>query len=517
MILGEIQIEKFLQKTRGRVRGKLATDAKDRFYAAEYQWKRDPDSPEHLLISRSDGTGDEVQVRANIELDESLVSFFGLYSGDGAKGSEDPAHPGKVKPHISFSQREPNLVNFAVAQFRRFFPGSVRFVFSLGEDSAFFMAGKGYELLRKHYVGRIPAASRLFEVRPNLSQADEAYLGERRPNQESPEEDLAFYYFHKPAMQEILEAIKKKELKQAGTSINTEDRITASLRRPFKKGARERGGSSRSDETHVGGVTGFGELFLKMLCELEDSILNDTQISPQGLIRWNDVPSHVGQVIDLKNFFESNSYGQIGGERPTVAPRNSTTLTGRWRRSSEMELRSTLRIDPLWCYTSGLYLAEGSTSKATFFSMFREKPRGLALSFTSSENTSLELILRALQRLFRPQDCLTAWKVKVGSQYFPELVVIGLKNAVPMLRGGKSGDGKLRTMEISLAVKDWGLGVAPALASFASKYSHVEPTGAGVPRVDFWASSTLCRWYFPLIMYATFGGIIANPARGFIV
>ena len=517
MILGEIQVEKFLQKTQGRVCGEITTDAKNRYYAADYQWKKDPNSAEHLLISRSDGTGSEVRVGTSIELDESLVSLFGLYSGDGAKGSEDPIHPGKVKTSISFSQREPNLVNFAVAQFRCIFSGAINFVFSIGEDSAFFMEGKGYELLREYYGGEIPDTPSLSEARSDLNENDRTYLKERRPNQESPENDLAFYYFHKTAMEKILEVVKEKELEQAGTNLSSEDRVAASLRRPFKKGAREKGGSSRSDETHVGGVTGFGELFLKMLHELENSILNDMQISHQGLIRWNDIPSNVGQVINIKEFFESNSYGQIGGERPKVEPQSSTTIIGRWRRNDSTILRSTIRIDPLWCYTSGLYLAEGSTSKSIFFSMFQKKPRGFALGFTSSENTSLELILRALQKLFRPQDCLTAWKIKVGSQYFPELVVVGLKNAVPMIRGGESGDGKLRTIEISLAIKDWGLGVAPALVPFSDKYSHVEPTGAGVPRVDFWASATLCRWYFPLVMYATFGGIINDPVHEFIL
>jgi hypothetical protein len=102
--------------------------------------------------------------------------------------------------------------------------------------------------------------------------------------------------------------------------------------------------------------------------------------------------------------------------------------------------------------------------------------------------------------------------VKVGSQYFPELVVIGLKNAVPMLRGGVSGDGKLRTVEISVAIKDWALGVAPSMLPYADKYSHVEPTGAGVARIDMWASPTLCRWFFPLLLYATFGATVTDPA-----
>jgi hypothetical protein len=85
-----------------------------------------------------------------------------------------------------------------------------------------------------------------------------------------------------------------------------------------------------------------------------------------------------------------------------------------------------------------------------------------------------------------------------------------------MLRGGNSGDGKMRTMEISLAIKNWALGVITCMKEYEDKYSHVEPTGAGVPRIDFSASSSLCKWYFPLIMYTVFGKIIKNPATDFV-
>ena len=515
MVLGYIKIKEFLEKTKGEVRGSLASDGKHRYYAADYQWKEDRHFPESILVSRANGTGEEVRLKNEIVLDEPLVSFFGLYSGDGAKGSEDPTNIGQVRVSLSFSQRESNLVNFAVAQFRRLFSDSVRFVFSLGEDSAYFMAGEGYNLLREYYKGILPDMPPLAGIRPRLNKADERYLGELRYNQGSPEEDLAFYYFHKPAMEHILTEAKNVELQRVNTPLKSEDRVTASLRRPFKKGARQRGGSSRSDETHVGGVNGMGELFLKILHEIEESILNDTSTSPQGLIQWNDSPSQVGEMILLSNFFQSSPYGQIGGERPDIKSHEPGMIHGQWRRSMKITLHAKLRIDPLWCYTSGLYLAEGTSKKPALFAMFRERPSGFSLGFTSSENTSLELIFRALQRLFLKEDCVTAWKVKVGSQYFPELVVIGLKNAVPMLRGGASGDGKMRTMELSLAVKEWGLGVAPALRSYEGKYSHVEPTGAGVPRIDFWASSALCKWYFPLIMYATFGEIVTNPAEEF--
>jgi hypothetical protein len=261
-----------------------------------------------------------------------------------------------------------------------------------------------------------------------------------------------------------------------------------------------------------------------MLHEIEDAILRDAVQSASGLVEWTGVPSGIGQAIDVRQFFEVHNYGHIANRRPIrLDDRGDGTVLGQWARSNETILYRELRIDPLWCYTSGLYLAEGTTDKAKLFRMFVDSPSGLGLGFTSSEGASLELMLRTLHKLFPGFDCLDAWKVKVGSQYFPELVVTGVKNGVSMLRGGASGDGKLRTMEISLSIKEWALAVADDPLTddsllrrhYANKYSHVEPTGAGVARIDFWCSSSRCRWYFPLIMYTVFGEIVADPAAGF--
>ncbi len=512
MKLGQINIRDFLTKTGGDVRGSLVSDAKDRYYAADYDWSQDPQSSDHIFVwRRGNHNVNKVRFKNPIDLDEALVSFFGLYSGDGAKGGEDLKNLGKIKPPISFSQKEPNLIAFAVEQFRKIFSGSIHFVFFLGEDSAFFMAGEGAELLKVYYKGNVPAVPPLSEIRTTLDVADKRYLMEKRPSQSSPESDLAFYYLHKEAMQEILKEKKAEQLLKAGIKPQGLDRVEASLRRPFKKGARLPGGSSRSDETNVGSISGFGELFLKMMHEIESSIYENTQVSSQGLIQWVGKPSEIGAVIDIKNFFETSPYGRIANERPNIRDHGPESLMGQWKRSNEIILKPKVRMTPLWCYTAGLYLAEGGTDKAELFSMYKKRPKGFALNFTSSENMSLELLLRALTSIFREEDCLHSWKIKVGSQYFPELTVIGLKNAVPMLRGGASGDGKLRTMEISLAVKDWALQVAPVLEQYKQKYTHVEPTGAGVPRIDFSASSTLCRWYFPLVVYATFGQIFSDP------
>lgn len=526
MILGHLKVEDYLRRTNGLVTGCIITDAKDRQYRQTYSVTDEGDA---LIVRRADGNGDAVTIPKIIDLDESLVAFFGLYSGDGAKGSEDRHESGRIIPTISFSQKEKHLVRFASDQFRGLFPGNIRFTFSLGEDSAYFMAGPGKNKLETHYTMTTGAGTGatlpLATIRPNLNNKDEQYLGEIRYDvQGSNDEHLAFYYQHKTAMEVILTAEKKSELASVGISAAPNITVTASLRRPFKKGAREPGGSSRSDEIHLGGLNGVGELFLKMMQEIEDSILQDSKVSSSGLVEWIDQPSNVGHPIDLFVFFKSNPYGKINNAHPVELVATDDQIVGKWRQSSEMTLKRNLTIDPLWCYIAGLYLAEGSTPKEALFRMFSNRPGSLSMGFTSSEGTSIELMLRTLRKLFQKDDCLDAWKVKVGSQYFPELVMTGLKHGMPMLRGGNSGDGKLRTMEISLSIKEWALDIADAPLNgktsilrqdYADRYSHVEPTGSGVARIDFWASSTLCRWYFPLLMYTVFNGIVADPTQAF--
>jgi len=527
MLLGSLNIELYLQKVKGLVTGNVITDAKDRQYHQLYKYADNNDGT--LTVKRVDGNGDDVIIPKIIKLDESLIAFFGLYSGDGAKGSEDASEPGRIVPTISFSQKEKNLVRFAVDQFRKLFPGNIRFTFSLGEDSAFFMEGDGKARLEAYYKSTTSKGTlktpKLAAVRPSLNSKDTQYLGEHRPDVPGTNEDyLAFYYFHKSAMEAILTAEKKNDLASVGISAAPDITVTSSIRRPFKKGARLPGGSSRSDEIHLGGLNGIGEFFLKMMHEIEDTVLQDVKVSSSGLVQWVKKPSEIGQMLDLYEFFKVNPYGQINGSHPIELAIDKDEIVGKWKQSSETRLKRVLRVDPLWCYIAGLYLAEGSTSKEVLFRMFADRPGPMALGFTSSEGASLELMLRTLLRLFPLDACLDAWKVKVGSQYFPELVVTGLKHGMPMLRGGNSGDGKLRTMEISLSVRDWALAVADAPLHggvsllrqyYADRYSHVEPTGAGVARIDFWASSTLCRWYFPLLMYTVFSEIVTDPTKAF--
>lgn len=513
-VLGWICVKDYLIKTGGKVIGQVTGDGRTRAFSSEYVVRMLEN--DKIEIKRANNTGDSIILEFNIPVNRELIAFFGLYAGDGAKGSEDPAKLGRVKVNISFSQREPNLVRFMVEQFREFFSNQIRITFSLGEDSAFFMAGPGLEELGNRYEGGLPSTVPLNEIRPALNSADKRYLEESRNVEGSNEEYLSFYYQHKDMMKKILIDQKTAEVKDTGIMLNTNDKITASLRRPFKKGAREPGGSSRADELHIGGLNGLGELFLKIMYEMESSIRTNSIESPQGLVKWRESPNTLGERIELIDFYTNNPYGALNDERPSLKIQG-TDLIGRWPRSIERYLKKSIVIDPLFSYASGLYLAEGATSKKKFFTMYSRPTKGFAVQFTSSEDEDIMIFLGAMSYLFLEEDIMQAWKIKVGSQYFPELVVIGLKKGVPMLRGGKSGDGKLRTMEIALAIKDWALDTFPSIRPYHDLYSHLEPTGAGIARIHIRASSSLAKWLFPVMMYTVFKNSTQDPKRGFLL
>lgn len=514
--LGYIDVKAFLERTSGEVIGQVTTDAKVREYATNYD--ATPCGDGIIEIRLRNGNGDVLRLPSQVPITREVLVLFGLYSGDGAKGSEDPKNLGRIQGSISFSQKEPNIIKFAAREFREILGEGIRFTFSIGEDTARFMAGPGLEALKQAYGGHLPSSKPLREIRPELSPKDIQYLAEKRDSSRTgweAEEALAFYYQHKEKIREILRSEKERELRDSDFSLQGSDKVDASPRRPFKKGASEAGGTSRADEMHIGGASGFLPLFLKMMHQIEQSLLADESTSSQNLIRWNAKPSTLGEEVDVRRFFEEHSCGVVANNRPSIRGPEAGWLTGCWPRSTEQRLKPKVRISPLFAYACGLYLAEGATPKKELFIMKTSGIEKPAFQFTSSENESLRVVLTALSSLFPTEDTVDSWKVKVGSSYFPELVQIGLKHGVPMLRGGLKGQGKLRTMEISLSIKSWALEVCPAMVPFGDKYSHAEPTGSGVARVHFGASPRLTRWFFPLLMHVAFcSEMVSEERRG---
>ena len=140
MRLGEIRVKAFLDHTKGEVRGRLISDAKIRAYYADYTYTEAADGSLHVTRI---GSRSGVTLPPVIELDEALVAFFGFYSGDGAKGSESSGSMGTVSPSLSVSQSEPNLICFSVEQFRKIFPGTIHFTFSLARTAPFLWPERG--------------------------------------------------------------------------------------------------------------------------------------------------------------------------------------------------------------------------------------------------------------------------------------------------------------------------------------------------------------------------------------
>lgn len=494
-----------------KISGNVISDAKIRSYSREYTIKTE-DNSEYISIRRSNNTGDTWVTPKRIPLTRELIAFFGLYSGDGSKGTEVPPGSGILKlNNVSFEQREINIIKFSMEQFRYLFGSTIGFNFSLGEDSAIFYSGDYLDLLKNYYGGSIPKTKPLPESA--LSEKDQKYLKEKRTFQtNNVEEDLSFYFTHKKAMQAILTSKKNEELASANINLSPTDKVTASLRRPFKKGSRNYGKGSRSDSMRINGTNGLGEIFLYILHSIEDSILKNIKTSENNLIKWNGLPNEFGQKINTVDFFKENIYGKINNERPIITEHEDYIL-GQWsNRSNKVKLAKSFTYSPKLAYVSGLYLAEG-TDHDKMISMYRKNVSSLNFSFTSSEDQSLSIVLTQLEEIIKTDNVVHTWKIKVGSQYFAELCSISNKLNIPLLRGGRKGQGKLKTIEVSIAIRDWGIHTCPTMKNYISRFSHVEPTGAGVARIDFSCSSSICKWIFPIFMSTVFSNIVTNPEK----
>ena len=261
----------------------------------------------------------------------------------------------------------------------------------------------------------------------------------------------------------------------------------------------------------VKGTNGLGEIFLFLLHAIEDSIIQNKKYSKNRIIEWTNDPDCIGDTLDLRNFFEKDNFSLINNERPEIKKNdNESFFIGKWARSKEVKIASNINLSPKLAYVAGLYLAEG-TDHDKMIKMYISKVSSFNFSFTSTEDNSLNLVLSIIRKIIKENEIISTWKVKVGSQYFTELSTISNKLNVPMLRGGDKGQGKLRTIELSLAIKNWAIRVCPSMKKYENSFSHLEPTGSGVARIDFSSRSYYCKWLFPVFMYTLFSKIVEDP------
>ena len=102
-----------------------------------------------------------------------------------------------------------------------------------------------------------------------------------------------------------------------------------------------------------------------------------------------------------------------------------------------------LPLSPILCLMLGYYLAEGSSSKAAYFTFRERYEQSISLGFNSSEEDTLRVFFSGLDVLFPNSraEIITGWLVKIGSKYFPESITVGEKIGVPLTRRGPKGQG----------------------------------------------------------------------------
>ena len=239
-----------------------------------------------LLFSALTEMVTQSRSRPSIDLDEPLVAFFGLYSGDGAKGTEAPVDQLRASSLDLLSRRNPTSCGSQSTT-----SGSSSLATSASPSRSARTArtswhGEGLEPLKAHYGGRPPSGSAAQRGRPDAERG-RPEVSARRYGQTC----RAIRPTTSPSTTSTSERWRRSCRGQA-QDVMCQDRPWARRSRygvtsaAFQEGCASSRGNSRSDEIHVGGLNGIGELFLKMFHDIEETLLLDSQTSTSGLVEW---------------------------------------------------------------------------------------------------------------------------------------------------------------------------------------------------------------------------------------
>lgn len=510
--LGTIFPKKLLEATGGDISGKLNHDGKQRRYERQYHYRKHEDGVE---VSHNSSFDDAIVLPEKIGLDFPKVGFFGMYAGDGSKGSEGRGNSDRVRMKLSFSQKNPTLSLFAVRNIKEIF-GEVPVKYSIASDSAYFLNKKEeLETFRKELIRNGVEKSELdpdidlddFEA--EMSDRDREYIKNRGrgaaaiDTEDEAKEVLRWWYKNKEVMKRWLEQDKADQLRSYGIEIDRNDEIYGNTRRPFVKGARRPGQDSRTDDTDFPTLSKYAELFVHLVEGVERSIIRNKQsISDNGKtwIAWKVRPDkNPNSVLDVEKFLTDSKFCQYvtdGGEtrRHKIKDRGTNHLEINKPYGTSFKVPQKMELAPNIIFAGGLYMAEGDTPKEVIGgNREREKyyaepdaSSRMALGFNSSTNEPMEAILTAMEQMFTDfeGEVMSRWKLKIGSAYEPETVAVAEKMGLTFSRRGKKGQGKSRSLALGSALVPWALSVIPALEPYDDFFSHIEPTGAGIPRVD---------------------------------
>lgn len=308
--LGQIDFKVMLSD--GEISGQLHNAGRTRDYSQEYTVTETASGK--LRVKGGDRT---IELNRYFELDPSLLIFLGLYGGDGEKTGS-----------VGFGQKSIDIMEHAYEEMVEFFGHEFDVTYHITEDSLFFESD---------------------EMQAELEAMEHEGQGLERQKQ----------YLIKEVW---------KMLEDRGMNV---DSVTATV--SDVKGAHEAGQSSREDLIDLRGSKPFLPLILKLIEGVTATLSEDLQSYPNDdpWLEWNDNPSTLSAYeIDIPDYVENAETCQYysSGEfrRYKVEKNYNGVATLRKPYGPPFNVNSITHIDPSLLYISGLYMAEGSTSKDKF-------------------------------------------------------------------------------------------------------------------------------------------------------
>lgn len=505
-----------LEASDGVLSGPLIHDGKKRKYRREYAFRNASGGVE---ISHRDDFDKSITLPEEIPLTITDIGFLGMYSGDGAKGSESGGKSDIVNVSLEFSQKNPVLALFAARKVKNIF-GDVPVRYDVASDSAFFLNKKDeLENFREKLLNsganedELEPEIDLSDFESEMSDRDREYIENRGrgaaaiETKEEAKETLRWWYEYKETMNRWLVEDKRDQLESYGVTFGPDDEVRSSVRRPFVKGARKIGQASRTDETKFPTLSNyFGELFLHIVEGIQDSVVENTStVTEEGevWIEWNHPPKEsYGFGLDTESFIEQSEYTKYitgtGNERRyrIIDRAEDSIVLRKYGVSDEYSFTvpTILDITPEIAFGAGLYFAEGDSPKERIagsreLEPYYDEPGSsgkLSLGFNSSTNPPMHITFSVMEELFPnfKSEVMSRWKLKIGSAYEPETIAVAEKLGMTFLRKGDLGQGTSRAFALGQSLIPWALSVLPTLEPYAEFFTHIEPTGAGIPRID---------------------------------
>ena len=444
--LGQVNMETLLSD--GEIQGQLKDAGRTRDYEQEYEISEPTQG--QLLI---DAGRKSIKMDKFIELDPSLLIFLGLYAGDGDKVDS-----------VGFGQKSIEIMHHANDELVEFFGDQFVIDYHITEDTLFFESD---------------------EMQKALEGMDTDKEGLERKKQYLVDE-------------------VEETLSERGMDV---DRVTATV--ADTKGARSAGQSSREDLINLRGSGPFLPILLKLIEGVAQTLANDEESYPADTpwLEWNTTPSELAAYqIDIPEYVEESprcqyytSSGKLKQYKIEKVYREVTTLRKPYGQAFDVHTEA--EIGPHFLYIAGLYMAEGGTPKEVLVSFFEKAwDKSLSIEFVSTEDEELDILIQAFNSVCEDfDDFLNYWKVKIGSQYMYETGNVAGKLGAPVLRRGEKGQGKARSFEIAEGIKQWAVATFPALEEIEPFFSHIELTGAGIPRWHVAFSSSPAVLLFALM------------------